>query len=395
MRTEAAAGDKAGPPLVWGVRKRAIFVSIALNIFWIALATYRNPLVAFKVYKGLTDKRRTFQGDFPVWRYARAGGRYFWSVDAPGWPSASFRSFIRNELNRVRPFREDRGHLTTIVFAVSSRCPLRCEHCFEWDNLDGNELLAVEQLKEILARFQRRGIDQVQLSGGEPLCRLEDTLELIRSARAGTDFWLLTSGYGLTRDAAARLKEAGLTGVNVSLDHWDEGKHNAFRGNKNSFRWAREAAANSRKADLALCLDLCATRDFATPGNLWRYLYLAREWGAGFIRILEPRKAGRYADKDVELKARHVDVLREFFVRASSARACRELPIVMYPGYYQRIIGCVGAGHRYLYVDSRGDLHPCPFCQENGGSALGDSLDEAIAAMKGRGCHVFPTNAWV
>ncbi len=393
MRTEAAAGEKAGPPLVWGFRKRAIFAAIALHIFWIALATYRNPLVAFKVYKRLTDKRRAFQGNFPVWRYARAGGRYFWSVDTPGWPSASFRSFIRNELNRVRPFQEGRGHLTTMIFAVSSRCPLRCEHCFEWDNLDGKELLAVEELKEILAKFQRRGIDQVQLSGGEPLCRLEDTLELIRSARAGTDFWLLTSGYGLTVAAAARLKEAGLTGVNVSLDHWDEEKHNDFRGNGKSFRWAREAAANSRKADLALCLDLCATRDFVTAENLWRYLYLARDWGAGFIRILEPRKAGRYAGKDVELAPGHVDALREFFVRASSARACRELPIVMYPGYYQRIIGCVGAGHRYLYVDSRGDLHPCPFCREEGGSALAGSLDEAIEAMKGRGCHAFATNA--
>jgi MoaA/NifB/PqqE/SkfB family radical SAM enzyme len=392
VRTETPVRRKIVPPVVWGPKKGIILVAIALHIFWIALATYRNLLVALKVFKEFVDKRRAFQGDFPVWRYARAGGRYFWSMDAPGWPSASFRSFVGNELNRIRPFRPDRGHLSTMIFAVSSRCPLRCEHCFEWDNLDGKELLTLEQLKQILAKFQRRGIDQVQLSGGEPLCRLDDMLELIGSARAGTDFWLLTSGYGLTRDAAARLKEAGLTGVNVSLDHWDEGKHNAFRGNKNSFRWVREAAANSREVDLALCLDLCATRDFVTPENLWRYLYLARDWGAGFIRILEPRKVGRYADKDVELTAGHVDVLREFFVRASSARACRELPIIMYPGYYQRIIGCVGAGHRYLYVDSRGDLHPCPFCQEDGGSALGGSLDEAIAAMKGRGCHVFPTN---
>lgn len=381
--------------MVWGLREKLIFVAISLHIFGIALATYGNPLVAFEVYKKFTGKRRLFQGDFPVLRFARAGGRYFWSVDSPGWPSGSFRSYIRNELNRLRPFREDRGHLSTMIFAVSSRCPLRCEHCFEWDNLDGKELLTLGQLKEVLAKFQRRGLDQVQLSGGEPLCRLDDTLELIRSARAGTDFWLLTSGYGLTREAAARLKDAGLTGVNVSLDHWDEGKHNAFRGHKQSFRWAREAAANSRSADLALCLDLCATRDFVTAGNLWRYSYLARDWGAAFIRILEPRRVGRFADRDVVLKPEHVAVLREFYERANSARACRELPIVMYPGYFQRIIGCVGAGHRYLYVDSRGDLHPCPFCQEEAGSALGDSLDEAIAAMKGRGCHVFPTNARV
>jgi MoaA/NifB/PqqE/SkfB family radical SAM enzyme len=392
VRTKASVGEGPRPPLVWGLKKDLVLLAVALHIVWIALATYRNPFAALKVFKELTAKRRSFQGDFPLLRYARAGGRYFWSVDAPGWPSASFRSFVRNELNRIRPFRPDRGHLSTMIFAVSSRCPLRCEHCFEWENLDGKESLSLEQLKEILEKFQRRGLDQVQLSGGEPLCRLNDTLELIRSARAGTDFWLLTSGYGLALDAAARLKEAGLTGVNVSLDHWDEGKHNAFRGNGRSFRWAREAAAHSRKVGLALCLDLCATRDFVAAENLWRYLYLARDWGAGFIRILEPRKVGRYADKDVELPPEQIAVLREFYERANSSRACRELPIVMYPGYYQRILGCVGAGHRYLYVDSRGDLHPCPFCQEEAGSALRDSLDEAIEDMKSRGCHVFETN---
>lgn len=395
MRTEATVRETPGSPLVWGLKKDFVLLAIALHIFWIALATYRKPLATLKVYRELTDKRRLFQGDFPVLRYARAGGRYFWSVDAPGWPSASFRSFIRNELNRIRPFRPGRGHLSTMIFAVSSRCPLRCEHCFEWDNLDGEESLSLEQLKGILEKFQRRGLDQVQLSGGEPLCRLDDVIALLASARPGTDFWLLTSGWALNLEKARRLKEAGLTGVNVSLDHWDEGKHNAFRGNSKSFRWAREAAANGRRVDLALCLDLCATRDFVTAENLWQYLYLARDWGAGFIRVLEPRKAGRYADKDVELTPEQVDVLREFFVRASSARACRELPIVMYPGYYQRIIGCVGAGHRYLYVDSKGDLHPCPFCQEEAGSALGDSLDEAIEDMKKRGCHVFKTNARV
>ncbi|NIT36048.1 MAG: radical SAM protein [candidate division Zixibacteria bacterium] len=395
MSTKAAVRETPGPPLVWGPKKDLVLLAIALHIFWTALAIYRDPFAALKVYKELIGKRRLFQGDFPVLRYVRAGGRYFWSVDAPGWPSASFRSFLENEMNRIRPFRPDPGHLSTMVFAVSSRCPLRCEHCFEWENLDGKELLSLEQLKAILEKFQRRGLDQIQLSGGEPLCRLDDVVALLASARPGTDFWLLTSGWALTLEKALRLKEAGLTGVNVSLDHWDEGRHNAFRGNGRSFRWAREAAANSRKVGLALCLDLCATRDFVTAEDLWRYLYLARDWGAGFIRILEPRKVGRYADKDVELAPEHLDVLRAFFVQASSARACRELPIVMYPGYYQRIIGCVGAGHRYLYVDSRGALHPCPFCQEEAGSALVDSLDEAIEGMKGRGCHVFETNARV
>lgn len=385
--------EAPGPPLVWGLRKDIIFVAIALHIFWIALVVYRDPLAALEVLKTLMHKRRLTQGDFPIRKYVKAGRRYFWSVDAPGWPSASFRSFVAHELNRIRPFRPDRGHLTTMILAVTCRCPLRCEHCSEWQNLDGEESLSLEELKEILDKFQRRGLDQVQLSGGEPLCRLDDTLELIRTARAGADFWLLTSGYGLTLEIASRLKEAGLTGVNVSLDHWDEGRHNAFRNDSKSFYWVREAARNGRKVDLAVSLSLCAVRDFVTAENLWRYLYLARDWGAGFVRILEPRRVGRYAEKDVALAPEHIDVLRDFYRAVNSDPACRDLPLVMYLGDYQRSIGCVGAGHRFLHVDPRGDLHACPFCQRPYGNALADSIDEAIREMKKAGCHDFATNS--
>ncbi|NIT36046.1 MAG: hypothetical protein GTN49_06030 [candidate division Zixibacteria bacterium] len=55
------------------------------------------------------------------------------------------------------------------------------------------------------------------------------------------------------------------------------------------------------------------------------------------------------------------------------------------PGY--------AASYRSLFAP--GYLRPCPFCQEGEGSALADSLDEAIEDIKSRGCHVFETNAWV
>ncbi len=395
MGTNVSFPGAVRPPLVFGLRKGIIFLVMGLHIFWIALTVYRDPVTALKVLKELMNKRRLSRGDFPFPKYVKAGRRYFWSFNHPGWPSSSFRSFCENEFNKVRRFRSDDGRLSTVIFAVTNKCSLRCEHCYEWRNLGGPEPLSLDDLKEILKIFQRRGVGQVQLSGGEPLCRLDDTVELIKSARAGTDFWLLTSGYELTLEKAARLKEAGLTGVDVSLDHWDEERHNAFRNDERSFYWAREAAFNSRKVDLAVCLSLCATRDFITPENLWKYVYLAKEWGAGFVRILEPRAVGHFEGRDVELEEEHVDVLTSFYLAVNADPACRELPIVTYPGYGQRRIGCVGAGNRYLYVDSNGDLHACPFCRRKVGNALVDSLDEAVAKMRKLGCREFETNAWV
>ena len=217
--------------MIVGWKKQIVERCIRLHILWIALSVYLNPLVASKALKKLMAYNHRIRGGLPVHRYVKANKRYFWSNDVPGWPSKSFRLFIENEFNRIHPFRPVTGHLLSMVFSVTNKCMLQCEHCFEWQNLDSKEALSLDNLKEILWKFQNRGIDIVQLSGGEPLNRLDDVIELMRSAQSGTDFWLLTSGYGLSRKKAVRLKNAGLTGVNISLDHWNEKEHNRFRNN--------------------------------------------------------------------------------------------------------------------------------------------------------------------
>jgi len=364
-----------------------------MHIFWIAFVAYRNPLTALGVLRKLRIKRESVYGKFPIPRYIKSGNRYYWSILAPGWPSFPFRPYIENELNRIHPFRSGSDCLQTLIFAITNKCHLSCEHCFEWQNLDSNESLSLQDLKNIMRKFQTHGINQIQLSGGEPLARFDDTVELIKSALPGTDLWLLTSGYGLTAEKALKLKRAGLTGINISLDHWDEEKHNQFRNNSESYYWVREAAKNSSNANLVISMSLCAVREHISVEFLFKYILLARELGAGFIRILEPRQVGHFAGKDVELRTDQIEVLTKFFLSINSNPIYRNMPTVMYPGYHQRAYGCFGAGNRYLYVDSNGDIHACPFCQNAVGNALKDSLDSSLASLQKIGCHKFETTA--
>jgi MoaA/NifB/PqqE/SkfB family radical SAM enzyme len=276
-----------------------------------------------------------------------------------------------------------------MIFAVTAKCPLQCEHCFEWNNLDSTEPLMLEELKQILGSFQQRGVLQVQLSGGEPLCRFDDTIELLKNAQPGTDFWLLTSGFGLTFEKAITLKKVGLTGVNISLDHWQKDAHNAFRKNDLAFQWTHAAATHCRNADLALAFSLCATKEFVSHENLEKYLALTTELGAGFVQILEPRKAGHFSGQDVELQVEHMQMLENFYINTNDNAVKRHAPIITYPGYHQRRLGCFGAGNRYLYVDAVGDLHACPFCQRKVGNVLRDSIEKSIIKMREIGCHKY------
>jgi MoaA/NifB/PqqE/SkfB family radical SAM enzyme len=384
------------PPakFIVGLKQRFIFQLSMLHILWIALSVYRNPFLAFRVLKKLMQKRQAVHGNLPIRKYVKSGKYYFWALNAPGWPSGPFRRFIENELNKLQPFRETNGFLQTMIFAVTNKCPLKCEHCFEWKNLDSTESLTLDDLKTILGKFQTRGILQIQFSGGEPLSRFDDLIELLKSARTGTDCWVLTSGFGLTANKACRLKDAGITGVNISLDHWNENSHNHFRHHEKSFDWVKQAALNCRHADILVAFSLCAVREFVSDDNLRKYLELAKALGAGFIQLLEPRKVGHFQGKDVELGERHLEIMKHFYLKVNSDPAYLEYPIVMYPGFHQRLLGCFGAGNRYLYVDSNGDLHACPFCQHKTGNALTDSLSESIQKMQATGCHEFKTIAW-
>lgn len=363
-----------------------------LSILNLARGQYGTLRNAFFALMKIIDKRRKIHGNKFVLKYVHANERYFTALNLPGWPSKAFDSFIKNEFIRTDKSINNHHKLHTAIFSITSRCNYHCEHCFEWNNISSKEILSIEELKIIQQKLHEQGICHVQYSGGEPLSRMDALVELLSHRKEDVDYWILSSGYNLTAETALRLKESGLTGAVISLDHWDEQFHNTFRKNPKSFYWVREAVMNCRNAKLVPALSICATREFITEQNLWKYANLAKSWGIGFIRILEPRQVGFYKGKEVDLSGHYTRILEKFFLEINSRRKFRKYPVVMYPGYHQRKIGCLGAGNRYLYIDSKGNIHACPFCQDQKGNALRDNLNDVISLLKEAGCHKFKTN---
>lgn len=247
----------------------------------------------------------------------------------------------------------------------------------------------MEQLKLVIDKIRDTGIRHVHLSGGEPLNRFEDMLRLMDYAGSSFDFWINTSGYGLTKEKAFMMKKKGMTGALISLDDWDENRHNSFRKNHNSFYWVKEAIGNCNAAGIIVCLSVCPVKEFVSEENLDRYYHKAKELGASFIRILEPRKAGRFANRDVLLDARQIDIIDRFMIARNSDPAFMNYPIIQFPGRHQRKSGCLGAGNRYLYIDSNGEIHACPFCQKTMGNITVESLNTGINRAKASGCLAF------
>ena len=109
--------------------------------------------------------------------------------------------------------------------SVTDRCNLRCRYCMPAEGLPWlakPEMLTDDELVRLVSIFVALGVQQVRLTGGEPLLRrsLADVVERIASLEPRPRIAMTTNGIGLDR-LAGPLAAAGLDRVNVSLDTVD------------------------------------------------------------------------------------------------------------------------------------------------------------------------------
>jgi cyclic pyranopterin phosphate synthase len=109
-----------------------------------------------------------------------------------------------------------------IRVSLTDRCNLRCTYCMPHDFaawMPSEDLLTTDELMTILEVGIDAGIDEVRLTGGEPLLR-PDIVEIvarINSLPNPPKLSLTTNGIRLAA-LAQPLKDAGLERVNISLD---------------------------------------------------------------------------------------------------------------------------------------------------------------------------------
>lgn len=330
------------------------------TLLYFASVIIRHPKKIWKTFKQLMQLRKQTWGN-QVNKMYKVDGRYYNNLYNPGWPSVSYNAFIKDEIKRHAFPLEYTGRLSMTFFAITRKCPLRCEHCFEWDNLNKKETFTCDELKQVVDIYQQQGAIQFHFSGGEPMTRINDLVELIKHAKDKSECFVLTSGFNLTDINAKRLKAAGCKGVVVSIDHYIPELHNGFRHRENIFQQATDGVRAALKAGLVVTITVCVTKNFLDGNHLMPYMKFAKELGVHFVQLLEPKQLGHYSGQDVLLEEKHIQYLELFFKAINHDKQYKDYPFVMYHGFHQRRVGCF-AGSRSIYIDSAGDVNACPFC---------------------------------
>ena len=105
--------------------------------------------------------------------------------------------------------------------SVTDRCNLRCCYCMPEgvQDVGMKNILTFEEIWEIVRTGVSLGITHIRITGGEPLMR-KGCVDLIRGIREipGVETITMTTNGVLLENYGKQLKEAGVDGVNISLD---------------------------------------------------------------------------------------------------------------------------------------------------------------------------------
>jgi MoaA/NifB/PqqE/SkfB family radical SAM enzyme len=321
-------------------------------------------------------------------KYVRFGRQVFLDGWTPPWPSPWFdrvMSALPAMVNSQDPAWP--GSCFYVVVSITSRCMFRCAHCYTSHTLERKDRLPREVLLDTVDRMLERGVGILSLEGGEPLLRFDDLLALLELARGRTSPYIATTGFGLTADKARRLAAAGLVGAQISLDHWDAEVHNAQRRSSKAFDAAVDAVGIFRRVGVMPIISMVPTPQMVDQGGLYRFLDFAREIGAGMIQMIDPMPAGENADDHPGSSIMSADqrqALYDFHVEANTDPRWADHPNVSARLYTESelSLGCGWGGTGIYYLDSFGNLEPCPYANLVVGNVMDEDFDLVWTRMR-------------
>ncbi|HVC42654.1 MAG TPA: GTP 3',8-cyclase MoaA [Candidatus Saccharimonadales bacterium] len=188
--------------------------------------------------------------------------------------------------------------LRDVRISVTDRCNFRCPYCMPkarfgpgYQFLPRAEALDAREIVRLAGVFASLGVTKIRLTGGEPLLR-PDLVDIVEGiAKLGVPDIALTTNGALLRRWAARLRDAGLQRVTVSLDSLDPTVFASMSDSRIEVSEVLDGIAAAREAGLAPIKLNCVVQRGVNEQGLLDLVGYARREGLG-LRCIEYMDVG-------------------------------------------------------------------------------------------------------
>jgi len=305
---------------------------------------------------------------------------YVYSLHVPPVPSPAHARQLQSFLSTWL-FRTRRPMAATL--ALTDECQCSCGRCSAALRPRDRSLLTPAEWKRVIDECLALGVQVVTFTGGEPL--LSSNLEEL-AAGVPRDLGvveLFSNGLALTKERIASLQQAGVYGVQLSLDSHDPQRHDEMRGTEGSFRAVQSAAEAAAEAGLLVGISTYASNESVDGRLLTKLAALAAEWGACERSVFDAIRTGRMlrAPRPLLDRGHRRRLLLE--ARRIKRHHGRRLRVVSQSWTnsglgFSPFLGCLAA-HSQLHVSAQGEFMPCDFTPLSFGNVREHSVAELWA----------------
>lgn len=281
-----------------------------------------------------------------------------------------------------------------VVWDITYVCNLRCRHCYSNAGKLKDEL-STEEALDAVDKLDRLGVTIIAFSGGEPLIR-RDFLEVAKyAADRGIYVAVATNGTLITDEFAKKMKESGISYVQISLDGLKE-THDKFRGVPGTFEKTVEGIKNAVKHGFFVNVSMTVTK--LNYHEVLAVVELCEKLGVNWFMHYNYIPTGR-GSFELDITAEERERLLEYlclknlnsnisllstapqFARIALKNEASFIPTHFYNlstniKELAEFIGGCGAGRFYFAIKANGDIQPCVFFPLKVGNIKYDDLEE-------------------
>ena len=259
-----------------------------------------------------------------------------------------------------------------VVWELTLKCDLACRHCGSRAGLPREQELSLEESFELLQQLQELGAREITFIGGEAYLYPHWLEVIARTSELGIRPTMTTGGRNVTIQMCRDMKQAGMSGISVSIDGLEK-THDHLRAVPKSFQKAIQTLQNCKDVGIPIFANTQINRlnieELPELGDLFADIGI-KEWQ---VQITGPM--GRAADHP-EWLLQPYDMLSLFPNLAHIAEKHHKTFHINlannlgYFGPYEYILrashwkGCV-AGKFVLGIESNGDIKGCPSLPSN------------------------------
>jgi len=260
---------------------------------------------------------------------------------------------------------------------LTNACPQNCQYCY--NKKRSGELLSTAEIKQLIKELKKMGVFWLGFTGGEPLLN-KDIVEILKSVGDNCAIKLFTTGSNLTKQLAAELKKAGLLYASISLDHWEEEKHDLVRGYKGAFQIALRAIDIFKSIGVHVSVSSVISREILQKNQVHEFLKFVISLGIHEAWLSETKPSVEaFWNKDSVITEEE----RLSLVSLQDKYNKEGKITVNYLGHFEggENFGC-NAGNKMVYIDAFGEVSPCVFTSMTFGSVLDKPVQTIFSEMK-------------